>query len=46
MFEDIREWCEQCVMCQTRRAPVPKNQALLGGHSDNAAVSESGNGYS
>lgn len=31
MFKDIQQWCEQCVPCQTRRAPVPKRRAPMGG---------------
>lgn len=31
MLEDIRHWCEQCVSCQTRKSPVPKHWAPMGG---------------
>uniref|UniRef100_A0AAV2JZ45 Gypsy retrotransposon integrase-like protein 1 n=1 Tax=Knipowitschia caucasica TaxID=637954 RepID=A0AAV2JZ45_KNICA len=31
MLKDIRQWCEQCVPCQTRKAPVPKHRAPMGG---------------
>uniref|UniRef100_A0A671VNU5 Integrase catalytic domain-containing protein n=1 Tax=Sparus aurata TaxID=8175 RepID=A0A671VNU5_SPAAU len=31
MFGDIQQWCEQCVPCQTRRAPVPRHRAPMGG---------------
>ncbi|KAJ0057337.1 hypothetical protein NL108_004839 [Boleophthalmus pectinirostris] len=31
MLKDIRMWCEQCVPCQTRKAPVPKHRAPMGG---------------
>ena len=31
MLRDIRQWCEQCVPCQTRRCPVPKQRAPMGG---------------
>ncbi len=31
MFRDIQQWCEQCIPCQTRRAPVPKHRAPMGG---------------
>ena len=31
MFKDIRNWCEQCRACQTRRSPVPSHRAPMGG---------------
>uniref|UniRef100_A0A3P9GYP2 Integrase catalytic domain-containing protein n=1 Tax=Oryzias latipes TaxID=8090 RepID=A0A3P9GYP2_ORYLA len=31
MLKDIRQWCEQCRACQTRRSPVPKAKAPMGG---------------
>ena len=31
MFKDIQQWCEQCIPCQTRRAPRPKHRAPMGG---------------
>ncbi|KAK9513172.1 hypothetical protein VZT92_026730 [Zoarces viviparus] len=31
MFKDIRQWCGQCLPCHTRRAPVPKYRAPMGG---------------
>uniref|UniRef100_A0A3B3DD48 Integrase catalytic domain-containing protein n=1 Tax=Oryzias melastigma TaxID=30732 RepID=A0A3B3DD48_ORYME len=31
MLKDIRLWCEQCRACQTRRSPVPKSKAPMGG---------------
>lgn len=31
MLRDIRRWCEQCVACQTRRSPVPKQKVPMGG---------------
>ena len=31
MLKDIRQWCEQCVSCQTRKSPVPKHFAPMGG---------------
>ena len=31
MLKDIRVWCEQCMACQTRRSPVPKRRAPMGG---------------
>uniref|UniRef100_A0AAV2JUT5 Gypsy retrotransposon integrase-like protein 1 n=1 Tax=Knipowitschia caucasica TaxID=637954 RepID=A0AAV2JUT5_KNICA len=31
MLKDIRQWCEQCVPFQTRKAPVPKHRAPMGG---------------
>ncbi|KAG1924642.1 hypothetical protein F2P79_026035, partial [Pimephales promelas] len=31
MFKDIKDWCEQCTACQTRRRPVPIHKALMGG---------------
>lgn len=31
MFKDIQQWCEQCIPCQTRRAPAPKHRAPMGG---------------
>ena len=30
MFKDIQRWCEQCIPCQTRKAPVPKHCAPMG----------------
>lgn len=30
MLRDIRQWCEQCKACQTRRSPVPKPRAPMG----------------
>ena len=29
MTSDIEEWCKNCVMCETRKVPVPKNKAPL-----------------
>uniref|UniRef100_A0A8C1IKZ9 Integrase catalytic domain-containing protein n=1 Tax=Cyprinus carpio TaxID=7962 RepID=A0A8C1IKZ9_CYPCA len=31
MYRDIKEWCEQCKACQTRRSPVPAHRAPMGG---------------
>ncbi|RVE68761.1 hypothetical protein OJAV_G00094570 [Oryzias javanicus] len=31
MLRDIRQWCEQCRACQTRRCPAPKPKAPMGG---------------
>uniref|UniRef100_A0A8C7WRX1 Gypsy retrotransposon integrase-like protein 1 n=1 Tax=Oryzias sinensis TaxID=183150 RepID=A0A8C7WRX1_9TELE len=31
MLKDIRQWCEQCRACQTRRSPVPKAKVPMGG---------------
>ena len=31
MFKDIQQWCEQCIPCQTRKAPAPKHRAPMGG---------------
>lgn len=31
MFRDIQQWCEQCIPCQIRRAPVPKFRAPMAG---------------
>lgn len=31
MLRDIRQWCEQCRACQTRRNPVPGPRAPMGG---------------
>uniref|UniRef100_A0A3B3ILD1 Gypsy retrotransposon integrase-like protein 1 n=1 Tax=Oryzias latipes TaxID=8090 RepID=A0A3B3ILD1_ORYLA len=31
MLRDIRQWCEQCRACQTRRSPAPKPKAPMGG---------------
>uniref|UniRef100_A0A3P8S1N8 Integrase catalytic domain-containing protein n=1 Tax=Amphiprion percula TaxID=161767 RepID=A0A3P8S1N8_AMPPE len=30
MLRDIKQWCEQCRACQTRRSPVPKQRAPMG----------------
>uniref|UniRef100_A0A3B3CH96 Integrase catalytic domain-containing protein n=1 Tax=Oryzias melastigma TaxID=30732 RepID=A0A3B3CH96_ORYME len=35
MLRDIRQWCEQCRACQTRRCPAPKPRAPMGGSSVN-----------
>ncbi len=31
MYRDIKDWCEQCKACQTRRSPVPAHRAPMGG---------------
>ena len=31
MFKDIQQWYEQCIPCQTRRAPAPKHREPMGG---------------
>ncbi|KAK7877977.1 hypothetical protein WMY93_031357, partial [Mugilogobius chulae] len=31
MLTDIRQWCEQCLPCQTRKAPTSKHRAPMGG---------------
>lgn len=30
MLRDIRQWCDQCRACQTRRCPVPGQRAPMG----------------
>uniref|UniRef100_A0AAV2MFI8 Gypsy retrotransposon integrase-like protein 1 n=1 Tax=Knipowitschia caucasica TaxID=637954 RepID=A0AAV2MFI8_KNICA len=29
MLGDIRQWCEQCRACQTRRSPIPKPMGVM-----------------
>lgn len=31
MYRDIKDWCEKCKACQTRRSPVPAQRAPMGG---------------